>query len=169
MILLNMLSSILLILHPFHVSVMSVYHSAEENTLQITLKLFADDLEEAMNQEGFRQEGQAYIDVLNPKDRQQLNVYVEEYIRQHMQIEVNGQSVRPAFLGQEMEDMAMWCYLEVKDVEKINSIRVRSSIMTEIFDDQINIVHVNYGGAIKSMKLAGNRLLDEVLFGDEEG
>jgi hypothetical protein len=148
---------------------MSVHHAAEENALQITLKLFADDLEEAMNQEGFRKEGQAYIDVLNPKDRQQLDVYVEEYVRQRMEMKVNGQAVQPVFLGQEMEDMAMWCYLEVKDVEKINSIRVRSSIMTEIFDDQINIVHVNYGGAIKSMKLAGNRLLDEVLFGDEEG
>jgi len=169
MILLNILSSFLLSLHPFHVSVMSVHHAAEENALQITLKLFADDLEEAMNQEGFRKEGQAYIDVLNPKDRQQLDVYVEEYIRQRMEMKVNGQAVQPVFLGQEMEDMAMWCYLEVKDVEKINSIRVRSSIMTEIFDDQINIVHVNYGGAIKSMKLAGNRLLDEVLFGDEEG
>lgn len=169
MIILNILSSLLLSLHPFHVSVMSVHHSAEENTLQITLKLFADDLEEAMNQEGFRQEGQAYIDVLNPNDQQQLNTYVEQYIQQKLNMQVNGQKVQPTFLGQEMEDMAMWCYLEVRDVEKINSVRVRSSIMTEVFDDQINIVHVNYQGAIKSMKLAGNRLLDEVLFGDEEG
>jgi len=169
MIILNILSSLLLSLHPFHVSVMSVHHSAEENTLQITLKLFADDLEEAMNQEGFRQEGQAYIDVLNPNDQQQLNVYVEQYIQQKLNMQVNGRKVQPVFLGQEMEEMAMWCYLEVKDVEKINSVRVRSSIMTEVFDDQINIVHVNYQGAIKSMKLAGNRLLDEVLFGDEEG
>lgn len=169
MIILNILSSLLLSLHPFHVSVMSVHHSAEENTLQITLKLFADDLEEAMNQDGFRQEGQAYIDVLNPNDQQQLNTYVDQYIQQKLNMQVNGQKVQPTFLGQEMEDMAMWCYLEVRDVEKINSVRVRSSIMTEVFDDQINIVHVNYQGAIKSMKLAGNRLLDEVLFGDEEG
>jgi len=167
--LIHFLSSLLLSLHPFHVSVMSVHHSAEESSLQITLKIFADDLEEAMNQEGFRKKGQAYIDVLNPQDEQQLNVYVEQYIHQHLSMTVNGKAVKPSFLGQEMEDMAMWCYLEVTDVEKIKSLKVKSSIMTEIFDDQINIVHVNYQGAIKSMKLAGNRLLDEVLFGDEEG
>ncbi len=169
MILLHVLCGLILSLHPFHVSVMSVHHSAGENSLQITLKLFADDLEEAMNQGSFHEEGQPYIDVLNPKDEQQLNAYIEQYIDRHLSMQVDGEEVRPYFLGREMEDMAMWCYLEVQDVGKVNSLKVRSSILTEVFDDQINIVHVNYEGAIKSMKLAGNRLLDEVLFGDEEG
>lgn len=169
MILLNILSSLLLSMHPFHVSVMSVHHSAEENSLQITLKLFADDLEEAMNNEAFRQEGQAYIDVLNPENEQQLNAYIEQYIEKHLGMQVNAEKVQPHFLGKEMEDMAMWCYLEVRGVEEVNRLKVQSSIMTDIFDDQINIVHVNYRGAVKSMKLAGNRLLDEVLFGKEEG
>ena len=46
MILLNIFTSLLLSLHPFHVSVMSIHHAADEKTLQITLKIFADDLEE---------------------------------------------------------------------------------------------------------------------------
>ena len=169
MIFLNILSGLVMSLHPFHVSVMSVHHSADENSLQITLKLFADDLEEAMNQEGFRKEDQPYIDVLNPKDEQRLNAYIEQYIHENLDIEVNGKEVDAYFLGKEMEDMAMWCYLEVQGVEEIERIKVQSSIMTEVFDDQINIVHINYQGAIKSMKLAGNRLLDEVFFGSEEG
>ncbi len=169
MILLNILSSLLLSLHPFHVSVMSVHHAAEENSLQITLKLFADDLEEALNEEGFRKPGQPYIDVLNPKDESLLNTYIEDYLKQHLRIEVNGEEVKPQFLGKEMEELAMWCYFEVKNVEKLESLKVRSSIMTDVFDDQINIVHVNYRDVIKSMKLAGNRLMDEVLFSSEEG
>lgn len=169
MIFLNILSGLLLSLHPFHVSVMNLHHSADENSLQITLKLFADDLEEAMNNQEFRKEEQAYIDVLNPTDEQQLSTYIERYISEHLDVKVNGEDVHPYFLGKEMEDMAMWCYLEVKGVEEINSLKVRSSIMTEVFDDQINIVHINYRGEIKSMKLAGNRLLDEVFFNDDEG
>lgn len=151
--------------HPFHVSVMSIHHASDENTLQITLKLFADDLEEALNDEQFKKPDQPFVDVLNPKDPQELNVLVEKYLRNHFNMKVNGNEVDAAFLGKEVEDMAMWCYFEISDVSQLKSIQVRSSIMTEIFDDQINIVHVNYGGVIKSMKLAGNHLLDEISFG----
>lgn len=165
MILLHIFASLLLSFHPFHVSVMSIHHASDENTLQITLKIFADDLEEALNDEQFRTPEQAFVDVLNPKDPQSLDQYVEKYLRKHMNLKVNGKDVKAAYLGKEVEDMAMWCYFEVSDVKQLESIQVRSSILTEIFDDQINIVHVNYGGVIKSMKLAGNRLLDEVSFG----
>lgn len=165
MILLNILTSLLLSFHPFHVSVMSIHHAADENSLQITLKIFADDLEEALNDEQFRTPDQGFVDVLNPKDPQSLDRYVQEYIKKHLTIKVNGKEVQAAYLGKETEDLAMWCYFEIKDVEKVESIQVMSSILTEMFDDQINIVHVNYGGVIKSMKLAGNSLLDEVSFG----
>lgn len=165
MMLVYILTSLLLNFHPFHVSVMSIHHASDENTLQITLKIFADDLEEALNDEQFRTPEQAFVDVLNPKDPQGLDQFVEKYLRKHMKIKVNGKDVKAAYLGKEVEDMAMWCYFEISDVEQLKSIQVRSSILTEIFDDQINIVHINYGGIIKSMKLAGNHLLDEVSFG----
>jgi len=164
----TILLSLFLSFHPFHVSVMTVNHSAEEKSLQITLKIFADDLEEAMNRDSFRDEGQPYIDVLNPKDEYELNTFIERYIEQNLFILVDGEAVSPQYLGKEMEEMAMWCYLEVPQVSALQRLKVRSSIMTEVFDDQINIVHINYKGAVKSMKLAGNRSTDEVSF-EEEG
>ncbi|MFW5726684.1 MAG: DUF6702 family protein [bacterium] len=166
MILLNIFSALLLSLHPFHVSVMNIDHAADENSLQITLKLFADDLEEALNNPQFRAADEAFIDVLNPKDQQRLNSFVEEYLQKHLTIEVNGKKVKPNFLGKEMEGMAMWTYLEVPEVSSVASIKVRNSLLTEIFDDQINLVHVKYQNTTKSMKLAGNQLLDEVSFID---
>lgn len=164
MILVHIITSLLLSFHPFHVSVMSIHHAADENTLQITLKIFADDLEEALNDEQFKTPDQAFVDVLNPKDPQGLDKYVQKYLKKHITIEVNGKEANAAYLGKETEDMAMWCYFEVSGVEKVESIQVKSSILTEIFEDQINIVHINYGGAIKSMKLAGNNLVNEVIF-----
>lgn len=154
-----------MLLHPFHVSVMNIDHAPEENSLQITLKIFADDLEEALNDERFHEEGQPYVDVLNPQDQQRLNQSIEAYLQRHLSIEVNGTEVQPYYLGKEMEGMAMWTYLEVKGIDKIEAVRVKNSLLTEIFDDQINIVHINYRNTVKSMKLAGNQLLDEVSFG----
>ncbi|WKN29875.1 hypothetical protein PZB74_12960 [Porifericola rhodea] len=164
MVLIHVFASLLLSFHPFHVSVMSVHHAADENSLQITLKIFADDLEEALNNKQFRKEGAPFVDVLNPDNPQQLDQQIEQYLRKHIELKVNGKVAKASYLGKEMEDLAMWCYFEVKDVEELNSLSVSNSLLTEIFDDQINIVHANTNGVTKSMKLAGNRLLDSVSF-----
>ncbi len=156
--------ALLLCFHPFHVSVCSVRYAAAEESLQITMKIFADDLEETLNEKPYRADRQPYVDVLNPKDTAMLNRIVEGYIAKHFEIMVNDKTAKPVYLGYEMEGMAMWCYLEVEDVKKVESIKVRNSILTESFDDQTNIVHVDYHNDIKSMKLAGNDLEGEVTF-----
>lgn len=158
------LALLISVFHPFHVSVCSIHYASEEKSLQITLKIFADDLEEALNKAPYRMDGEPYIDILNPEDPEIIDVKVKQYIRKHFEITVNGEVVEPMFLGYELEDLAMWCYLEVNDVKKVDTVKIRNSILTELFDDQINIVHVDYQDEIKSMKLAGNKLADEVKF-----
>lgn len=152
------------LLHPFHVSVSSIRYASAEKSLQITMKIFADDLEEALNQKPYRKEGESYVDVLNPENSEAISHKVEQYIRQHFEIMVNGNRVEPAFLGYEIEDMAMWCYLEVKDIKKLKNIRIRNSVLIETFDDQVNIVHVNNYDDIKSLKLSGNQPAGEIEF-----
>ena len=146
--------------HPFHVSVCSIYHAPEEQTLQITQKIFADDLEEALN----ASTATATIDILNPSDPAVLNTIIEAYLDEHLQISVNGEVVEPQFLGYEREDLALWCYLEVTSVPELESVQVRSTILTEAFDDQTNIVHVEYQDATKSMKLAKDFPEDQINF-----
>lgn len=151
-------------LHPFHVSVCTMQYAETEQSLQITLKIFADDLEEALNSDASRRSQATYIDVLNPKDEVALSQTVANYVQAHLQITINGRATKPIFLGYEMEDLAMWCYLEITDVAAIEQIAVENAILTESFDDQVNIVHVAYKGATKSMKLASNKLSDVIRF-----
>ena len=148
------------VVHPFHVSVCSIYHAPEEQTLQITQKIFADDLEEALN----ASTATATIDILNPSDPAVLNTIIEAYLGEHLQINVNGEGVAFQFLGYEREDMALWCYLEVEGVSEVETIRVRSTILIDAFDDQTNIVHVKYRNATKSMRLAKDYPEDQLNF-----
>ena len=149
-----------LLLHPFHVSVCSIHHSPDEQTLQITQKIFADDLEEALTAASTS----GPIDVLNPPDPDALDALIDDYLRNHLQITVNGQVTEATYLGHEREEMALWCYLEVSGVPDIQSLSVRSTILTNTFDDQTNIVHVEYQNALKSMKLAKDYPDDQVTF-----
>ncbi len=152
------------LLHPFHVSVCSVHYASSEESLQITMKIFADDLEDALNKSPYRTEEEPYVDVLNPENTDKLNSKVEQYIRDHFELAVNEEKVQPVFLGYELEDLAMWCYWEVSGVKKVKNVKIKNSILTETFSDQTNIVHVNNQDMVKSMKLAGNSLVGEVAF-----
>ena len=149
-------------MHPFHVSVCSINHAPEEHTLQITQKIFADDLEEALN--AVQASSQRSVDVLNPPDPAALDAIIRNYLLEHLKIMVNDQEVNPAYLGYEREELALWCYLEVSDVTDVQRITVRSSILTDAFEDQTNLVHIKYGDATKSMKLAKNYPQDQVTF-----
>lgn len=152
--------ALFVLLHPFHVSVCSIHHSPEEQSLQITQKIFADDLEEALSAAS----PTGPVDVLNPPDPDLLEVLIDNYLQNHLRITVNGQAVEATYLGHEREEMALWCYLEVSGVTDIQSLSVRSTILTDTFDDQTNIVHVEYRNALKSMKLAKDYPNDQVVF-----
>ena len=93
-----------------------------------------------------------------------LEAVIETYLDEHLQITVNGRKVTPVFLGYEREELALWCYLEVSNVTSIESVTVHSTILTDTFDDQTNIVHVEYQDVIKSMKLAKDFPKDQVVF-----
>ncbi len=152
--------SLFFLLHPFHVSVCSIRHAPQEQTLQITQKIFADDLEEALTAASTA----GPVNVLNPPDPDALDALIDNYLKEHLQITVNGQAVKATYLGHEREEMALWCYLEVGGVTEVESVSVRSTILTDTFNDQTNIVHVEYRNALKSMKLAKDYPNDQVKF-----
>ena len=162
--LLILCTTLLTAAHPFHASVCSINYAPEERTLQITQKIFADDLEEALNATANASGQNARIDVLNPPDPEAMETLVRNYLEEHLQITVNDKVVEPTFLGYEREELALWCYLEVSEVADIQRIRVQSSILVDAFDDQTNIVHIKYRDTVKSMKLAKNYPQDQVTF-----
>ena len=53
-------------------------------------------------------------------------------------------NVEYEYIGKETsEDLqAIWCYLEIINIESIKSIRVENSLLMELFDDQKNIIHI---------------------------
>ena len=139
----------LLFLHPIHISVTEIEYSAKDKALQITSRIFIDDLETSIRAK--RQEEK--LDLMNPKNGFTTNQLVEEYLRSHLQIKVDGK-VRPLrYLGSEKEDLALVCYIEVENFKKAKKIEVRNDIIMETHEDQSNLVHITYLGPIKSARL----------------
>jgi hypothetical protein len=127
------------------------------------MRIFLDDLEQAVR----LHRKQNDLDLLNPPHELTTEKIIDEYLRHHVNIKLDGKSTPIRYLGQESEGEAMVCYLLVSNVKKWSSIEVTNSVLQELFDDQSNIVHVTVNENIKSMRLVKYKSSGSVSFGEQ--
>lgn len=145
--------------HPFYVSICQVDYNSETRSLEIALKVFSNDL-----LLGLENKGKTKIYLGEKKENPKADEYIFDYVKSQMIFTVNHQKVNYNFVGKEMQDDVVWVYLEVENVNALTSLGVESKLLTEIFDDQKNIVQVNNKGSIKNMLLNKNNSVDEIEF-----
>ena len=136
--------------HPFHVSVCDIEHDPESQALQISQRIFIDDLEEGLK--GFHKLDQ--VDTYKPKDPQRLDSLIEKYLEAKLFIRANGKDLKLNYLGSELEGDARWAYLEVENMAVVDEAEVSNLILVEVFADQENIVHFKSKGKIRSYRLS---------------
>ena len=137
----------LLLIHPYHVSVCDIVYNQEAQAIQISQRIFLDDLEEALQ---LSNDDPKFILM---EDSTTSHQYLEAYFQEHFTLVINGDQAAYDFLGGEIEDDAIWCYIEVAEVSKLESIALTSTLLTEVFDDQKNLVHFKVSGDKKSFIL----------------
>ena len=150
---LNLLYSVLLsvnlLWHPFHVSVTDIQHNAQEKSVQVSQKIFLDDLEVGLKK-FYKLE---YLDTYKPEDPVALDSLVGKYLKRKVFFTINGKEHSFKYLGSEVEGDARWCFYEITGVEKVDKVDITNVTLMEVFDDQQNIVHFKSKGKLKSYKL----------------
>ena len=134
--------------HPLHLSVSDIYHNPQTNSLEITQRIFIDDLEKALRQRYGRN-----VDIYNSEDPELLSEIIGDYVLQNFRLSLNARPVPLNYLGYEIEEDAVWVYLEAPKVRDFKNISVRNSLLFELFTDQLNLINVKKEGAIRSLKL----------------
>jgi len=126
-------------LHEFHASKCLIEYRSDEKAIQISLHLFIDDVEEAL-----RRQGADKLFLCSEKESKQAVTYLERYLKQALQLKLDGKERPFRFVGKEASDdwMGMWCYLEVSDVPAFQELSLTNALLTEVFDDQKNIVSI---------------------------
>ena len=137
------------LVHPFFVSVTEINHNAKDKTIEISCKTFTDDLETSIEKTT-----KVKVDIFNPKDPAAAEKAVNEYIRKHIAIKLDGKPVQLEFVGYERENEATWSYFQVSNVANApKKIDITTNLLFEASDKQINLLHVTVGGTRKSTKL----------------
>ncbi|MEM7487151.1 MAG: DUF6702 family protein [Bacteroidota bacterium] len=137
-------------LHKFYVSVTNINYSEEDASFQITSRVFIDDLEAVL-------EERYDIDpeLATQNEAKVADEYIEKYFKAKFAVELNGEITAYSFLGKKYDNDVVICYLELTDVDfsTLKSISVQNEILTDMFEEQKNIVHFKWKDEKRSFVL----------------
>jgi predicted transcriptional regulator len=136
--------------HKFYVSVTNINYSEEDDALQITTRIFIDDLEQVL-EERYGIDAQ----LATQSESKLADQYIEKYLRAKFLIELNNQPTVAKFLGKRYDNDVVICYLELENInfDSIKSIAFQNEVLTDLFPEQKNIVHLKWKGNKKSFVL----------------
>lgn len=136
-------------LHPIHISTLEIDHNAADKSLEITCKIFWDDFETILT----KNNKSAKVDLADGKKLNYNNKLVSAYLNNHLAISLDGKPVTLNFMGFEKEDAVIFSYLEVTNISVVKKISITNTLMQDMFDDQVEIIHVVVNGKRQSTKL----------------
>jgi hypothetical protein len=132
-------------LHPFHISLSEVEFKPVKGTVELSHKIFIDDLEDAIEK---AYQVKTYLDT--PKESSEAGHLIKKYVEERFRLMADGKEVTFRFLGYEYEKDAVWIYREGQYSGSPGKVRIRNSILLELFADQVNFIHVKQGDARRS-------------------
>jgi len=134
--------------HPFYVSVTEIKHNPKTQAVEVSCRMFYDDLEHALEKDN-----KTPLDIVKPADKAQLNRFISEYVKKHLNIKVDGKPLNLSYVGYEIQEDGAWAYFEVKGVTSVKKIEIHDELLNAMHAEQINMLHVTVGGQRKSTKL----------------
>ena len=136
--------------HKFYVSVTNMVYAEEDDAFQITSRIFIDDLDDVLEE---RYGIKAKLATKN--EAKVADEYIEKYFRAKFAVELNGETAPYTFLGKRYDNDVVICYLEIPKVgfSNLESMAVQNEILTDLFEEQKNLVHLKWKGHKKSFVL----------------
>lgn len=137
-------------LHKFYVSVTNVNYSEKEDALQITTRIFIDDLEAVL----LERYGVKTL-LATPQESELSDMYIEKYLNTKLLIELNQEKRNYNFLGKRYDNDVVICYLEIPEIglPDLESIGIQNEVLTDLFEEQQNLVHFKVKGKKRSFVL----------------
>lgn len=145
--------------HDFYLSVTEIDFKQDQKSLQITTRVFIDDFEEVLKKRYSKAIRLSY-----KIDLQTYQATIEKYLLQKLEIAIDGKKLKLKFLGSKFDADQIILFTEAANISGFKTVNIKNSLLTDLFDAQKNIVHVNNGKEIKSLLLIKEKDSDTVNF-----
>lgn len=134
--------------HPIHVSTTNIEYNKTDSKLEVICTLFTDDFEAALAKQFHTK-----IDLNRADMHTAMDALVKKYIASNLQVKTGASPVNLSYIGFEINKEATDVYFESDKVAAVKKVGADVSLLHNLFDDQINIVHIIVNGVRKSEKL----------------
>jgi len=133
--------------HPLHVSTTEIEFNPKEKSLEISCRIFTDDFETIL-----AKQFKTKTDLTKPSMHKAMDELIKKYMAAHLKPNVNGKNTNFTYVGFEIDHEATNVYLEIENINTLQKLGLANSILYDLFDDQMNILHVQKQGVRKSIK-----------------
>lgn len=134
--------------HPYHVGSVEVNYNSKSKSFEITGRFFLDDLENALS----KKYGKS-LHFNDAKYKNQLDEAIKNYSLDYFKLKNNNQFLKVNYIGYEEDSESVNIYLESEKTVSPKKVEAAVSFLYNLFDDQINLVHIIVNGNRKSEKL----------------
>ncbi len=144
--------------HEFHISKCMVEYAPEQESLQIMLHVFLDDFELALAGEAGKE-----LKLCTEKEKKGAEELLIEYLKKSLSFTINGEKKQYLYIGKEPSEdlLGVWIYLEIESLKNIQQLEIFNSLLTELFDDQSNLVQIRVPGTAPGMLMMGKDKVQE--------
>lgn len=134
--------------HKFYVSVNQIDFNESKKRVEISSRLFIDDLNLAL-QAQFNQKFYVGTNLEKPEEL----TFLKKYFQTHLNIKINQKDKEIEFLSYEIEDDVLVCYLLISKINKISTLGIQNKLLIHAIPEQQNIIHSNINEIKKSVLL----------------
>lgn len=128
-------------MHKFYVSVTQINFAQDKKTIQITSRIFIDDLNNALEK---KHKKKFYIG--STKESEEEIQLLKNYFNENFLITVNSKPKLSVYLDKEVEEDVIILYHVIRDVSKINSLQVKNTLLFDFLPEQQHIIHTQISG-----------------------
>jgi hypothetical protein len=139
-------------IHKFYVAIYQIEHNESKKRVEITSRIFIDDLELALEKKYTTK-----LDLYNLKNESNNNEFIKKYITEHFSIKINGQSKSFVFKSSEIENNVMICYFTIPEIQKIKTLEFENTVLTDVYNEQQNIIQTHFNGNRQSSLLTSEK------------
>ena len=134
--------------HKYYLSLTQIEYRSEKKSVQITINVFMNDIEVALNKDY-----KIDLRLHTKKELKDNDVYFTKYLKEKLHFKVDDISKEFKYIGKEYDGDLVYFYLEIENVKEVNSIEIENKILTKHFPEQQNLIKSKVGKKHKSILL----------------
>lgn len=124
--------------HKFYASFVTMNYNQQEQLVEITMRIFPDDLEAALSRHNNK--------TVRLDKSKAVSDMILAYLRKTFELKKGGRLLPLRWVGMDLGVDSAFLYVEVKLPGGLSGVQVRDHFLFEMFDEQTNVVSIKYNG-----------------------